>query len=145
MVDNIVHKGDFAKHVRYTPDICPLIVDLMAKGLTPIQVAAKLHISKDRFIDWASSAAYADFREAVKIGLTLCEAYWIEKGQQGMLGELDKFKEATYKLYMAHNFNWAEKSEQKIESTTRVLSDEELENKIKVYLETIKNDGNSGN
>ena len=127
-------------HGKYSPELCPLLIDLMGRGMTPAQVASRLHVSKQRLMEWAANPEYKDFKEALEIGMTKCEAYWTDKGQSGMVGELDKFKESTYKLYMSQHFSWAEKTEQKVESTTRSLSDAELEERIKTYITTVGKD-----
>jgi hypothetical protein len=121
----------------YDEAMLPIIIQLMSKGSTPVQVAAALHVPVRVFQNWLynTEPKYNDLRDAVEMGMTACEAYWESVGQQAMVGEIKDFRDSIYKLYMGQKFKWSEKQEiTTIGETQKLLSDEELENKIGKYL-----------
>ena len=124
--------------------VLPQITELMAKGATPVQVAAAMHISKQDFQEWLMNPdpKYNDLRKVVELGLTEAEAYWETRGQQAILGQIRYFRESTYKLFMENRFKWTEKTEtqQIIKSSEQLLSNEALDEQLKAYLEKYTND-----
>ena len=117
-----------------SPEILIKIVDWMSQGMTPVQVAAKIGISKQKLTSLVARPENEDLREQMDLGMTKFEAYMEDVGQQ-LIGAKSG-KESVWKEFMMKYFNWNNKTEVKVnDDWIKNASDEELKELVKTNLE----------
>ncbi len=121
---------------KYNPEyVFTVVLNTMKNGGFPIEVAANLHISTITFQSWLRDPNKQDLRDIFDLGCTYCEAFWTDKGRKGALGDLDAFRESTYKTIMSNKFGWSDKNiEKETTKNKNDLSDEELDARIRALL-----------
>ena len=118
--------------------IIPTLIEKMSNGASFVEVAASLHISKERLQKWLSEESTPEIQEALNLGKTLYEAYFERIGKAGMMGEIDGFKDSVWNKFMQNKFKWSDKSENVEVKPVQHLSDEMLQDKIKAMTEKLK-------
>lgn len=132
--------------MNITPSLITKVLELMAKGSSLTQVAARVGMSKAKFnrlltSDKEDEKLQNDLKDAIEYGHTLHEAHFEDFYVEAMKGETFKIidgkvirtdvKEGLIKAYMQNKFKWADKTENK-ESKDSIaeLSDAELAEQI---------------
>ena len=123
---------------KYQPHFPSEIVRLGSEGKSQTQMAAALGVDRHTIANWSKDPAKPEFKEAMRLALTLAEAYWENIGQQGTRGNLPKFIPASWIYMMKCRYadNWREVNESKIDlnNTVKTMTDEELEETIKALV-----------
>ena len=111
-----------------TPDLLIAIERSMANGEGLVEVAAKLGLSLRYFKQLVRENQ--DLHDAVDVGLTAYEAYFLRKGKELAFGELQG-KDAAWYKFMEAEFGWSTKNTLKLEDEIKNKTDEELDAEIK--------------
>lgn len=67
---------------KYRPEHCQLVLDLMRKGYSKVAVAAEIGIDRSNLFQWIEDIP--EFRDAVKKGELLSQAWWEREGLIGL-------------------------------------------------------------
>jgi hypothetical protein len=66
----------------YRPEYCQVVEDLMAQGMSMIEVSAHLKVTKQTFLNWTK--AHEEFFDSYRRGKVLCQAWWEKAGREGL-------------------------------------------------------------
>jgi len=103
---------------KFKPDKHPIqFLQLAREGMSNVEIAANFNISIKTLDRWAE--VYQDFQVAFEIGAALHEAWWLEKGKDGL--EKRSFNTALYKFLTSNKLGYSEKSENTNFNTNRVI------------------------
>ena len=100
------------RHSKYTPDMCDIIVECMAEGMSIKEVSAKLGVSYETICQWREKDGEwfkKDISDAIKSGVYLSEAWWLEHGRTKL--ETKEFNSTLWYMNMKNRFGWADKHE----------------------------------
>lgn len=67
---------------KYKPEHCQLALDLMRKGYSKVAVAAEIGINRSNLFQWIEEIP--EFRDAIKQGELLSQAWWEREGLIGL-------------------------------------------------------------
>ncbi len=114
----------------YRPEYCERVLTLGRDGKSHAQIAADLGVSRQTLHNWA--AAHAEFAEAIAWSRDLAQAWFENKGQDG-LGD-NRFNAALWSKQMAARFR-SEYCERTVlagdpDAPLKGLSDDDLDAKI---------------
>jgi hypothetical protein len=84
----------------YEPDFCARVIELGKAGKSKAQMAASFDVSRQTIDNWA--AAHEEFLEALNRAMAHCQAWWEDKGQEGM--EVPGFNAAVWKKSVEARF-----------------------------------------
>lgn len=119
------------------------ILDMMGDGASLQEVKADLNISNDQHARWMEppTAAkegetpedtYGEYRETIKRGTELSEAWWLRKGRTNL--STRDFSAVLWHMNMQNRFGWSNRSDVKAQvqakvktATTTVANMEDLE------------------
>lgn len=133
---------------KYKPEHCEELIELMSKGLSFEASAAAMGFHKDTLYNWVKH--YPDFKEAKEIATAKSLLFWEKLGIDHIINKSESYGQgegsssrslnaAVWCFNMKNRFQWRDKqkdeSEVVVNNNISQLSDEELENKIKKYLE----------
>jgi hypothetical protein len=96
----------------YSPDMLPVILELMEQGASKVEVCAAIGICNDTLIEWCKpTGTYYNkaFSETVKKGEQLSQAWWEKNGRKNL--ENPKFNYTGWYMNMKNRFKWADKQE----------------------------------
>ena len=123
---------------KYKPEFVADVIRMGQEGKSKTQMAAALGVDRHTVDDWSKDARKPEFSEALKLALTCAEAYWENIGQQGTKGVLPKFNSSSWIYTMKCRFrdNWKDQTESRVDisNTVKTMTDEELEDIIKVLV-----------
>jgi hypothetical protein len=97
------------RNITITPDMHIKIIEWMSEGLTPVQVASKLGLSKQRLDRLVARPEMEDLRETMELGFTHYEAYMESVGQKLIGSKIGK--ESVWKSFMMKYFDWNDKKD----------------------------------
>lgn len=105
-------KWSTGRPTKYRPEMCERVVELFSQGASKAEVCADLRINFDTCREWEVSNK--DFSEAIRNGLVLAEAWWSNKGKEGM--ESKNFNPAIWIFNMKNRFrhNWRDTTEHEL-------------------------------
>jgi len=114
-------KPDKAKRKRgrpskYDPAFCDLVLELGEQGKSRMQMAARLGVTYDTFLEWQKR--HPDFLEAVKFSQVLAQEWWEDAGQRGLtMGKA--FNGVAFVFQMKNRFrtDYSDKIEVKHDAT----------------------------
>ena len=91
---------------KYSPEIGEIVFGLMDDGLSVVQVARKLNVSRSTIYKWADdNTEFSDtFTRAREAG----EAHWEYKFTAMMQSRASDSSQSLIKLYFANRFKWSE-------------------------------------
>lgn len=112
--------------MEVTPDLIMKLEELMKSGATPVQVAARLGVSKTSLMKAVNNPNNTDLREAFERGMTFLEAAFELKGNDLISGEIKGAVPIWLKFMQKYFDGWTEKSEVKIDSPLKAMSDADL-------------------
>lgn len=129
-----------ARPTKYRKEMCERIPDLMAEGMSKVEVCAELGIHYSTFLDWQKNIP--EFSESVKTGEQLSAAWWEKQGRTNL--ENKEFQAALWYMNMKNRFKWADK--QQVEHTgkdggpieSEIKGTMSVEEAARVYRETLK-------
>ena len=107
---------------KYEPSMCARVIELGKQGLSKVQIAADLGISKDTFCSWVNEIPA--FSDAVKTSMTFSEEWWSKQAMNG-LWEVEgkpKLNATLWYMNMKNRFGWADKQEHKFEVVKQLES-----------------------
>lgn len=81
---------------------CRVALECFAQGMTFVEVAAELGISKPTIYSWCDR--YPAFKSAVELGRTLQEADWSRKGRDNL--DNKEFQTSLYRFLSVNQFGW---------------------------------------
>lgn len=84
----------------YRPEFCERVIDLGKKGFSPAQIANDLDVLRETLYDW--SKAHPEFSTAFTRAKVAAQAYWEEKGHEGLGAE--RFNALVWKTSMQARF-----------------------------------------
>lgn len=96
----------------YSPDMLPIIIDLMSQGASKVEVCAAISICNDTLCEWCKPTSKyfnKDFSETIKKGERLSQAWWEANGRKNL--ENPKFNYTGWYMNMKNRFKWADKHE----------------------------------
>ncbi len=119
---------------HYDPSLCDIFVELSARGCSQVEICARVGMSYDQHLRYQKK--YPEYRESVKRGVFLCQAWWETEGRKNM-GNRD-FNYTGWYMNMKNRFRnsdipWTDSKEIKHSGGVSVSkeSDEELDNRIR--------------
>lgn len=94
---------------KYDIQFCEEIINFMQTGKSLTAFAAHIDVSKDTIYEW--SKVHPEFSDALAIAKTKCEAFWEQKGIEGLFIEKDKrLNTSLWTFYMKCRFGWKEET-----------------------------------
>jgi transposase len=105
----MAHPG--GRPTKYKKEYCELIPDLMAEGMSKVEVCAELGICYQTFLNW--QAKHPKFLESIKKGEDLSRAWWMTQGRINL--ENRNFNAVLWFMNMRNRHEWSNK--QKVEIT----------------------------
>lgn len=99
---------------KYNKAMCKRAVELMAQGLSKMQVALRLGVSNVTLYNWITELDEdgnpnpmfkPDFFNAIKIGEDFCQDWWMLAGQFNLANK--DFNVGLYAIQMANRFGWS--------------------------------------
>lgn len=95
---------------RFKPDVHPLAyIDYSREGLSEVEIAAKFGVSVHSMNKWVEK--FEQFALAHEIGTALHEAWWLEKGKEGLNSR--HFNTPLFKFLTGNKLGYSEKIENK--------------------------------
>ena len=91
---------------KYSPEIGEVVFDLMDDGLSVVQVARKLNVSRSTIYKWAEDNS--DFSDTLTRAREASEAFWEYKFTSMMQSRASDSSQSLIKLYFANRFSWRE-------------------------------------
>ena len=92
---------------KYTKDVNELVLDLMDKGKSIVQVARHLNVARSTIYKWAEDNI--EFSDTVTRAKDYSEAYWETEFQQMMYSR--ETQPQLVRLYMGNRFGWREQDQ----------------------------------
>ncbi len=88
------------------------IVELYAQGYSDAEVAAEMKITIKEYYSQISDNA--TFAKLVEFGRTLSQAFWEGAARKNLANK--QFNTPLWSFYMKNKFNWADKTESKVDA-----------------------------
>ncbi|MBW2610684.1 MAG: hypothetical protein JRC68_10135 [Deltaproteobacteria bacterium] len=92
---------------KYRKEHCDVVVNLMKKGWSKVEVCAQLEIDYHTFLSWQEK--HKPFLQSVKRGDKLSEAWWMGKGRISLNDST--FNSTLWYMNMKNRHGWADKTE----------------------------------
>ena len=91
---------------KYSAEVGEVVFDLMDDGLSVVQVARKLNVSRSTIYKWAEDNS--DFSDTLTRAREASEAFWEDKFINLMQSRASDSSQSLIKLYFANRFKWSE-------------------------------------
>ena len=91
---------------KYSPEIGEVVFSLMDDGLSVVQVARKLNVSRSTIYKWAEDNS--EFSDTLTRAREASEAFWEYKFTAMMQSRASDSSQSLIKLYFANRFSWSE-------------------------------------
>lgn len=88
---------------KYEPWMNETAMKLFEQGKSVVAVCAALRIVKDTYYNWKRDPEHP-FYPIASQGEILSQAYWEERGESGIFGEIDKFAGSSWQFVMKNRF-----------------------------------------
>lgn len=111
---------------KYDPAFIDRLPELYAQGMSHVEVATELGVSKARFYDYMDK--YEEFRDAVKENVSLSEGWWASQGRSNL--ENPKFRDILWSMNMRNRHGWGEKRKVQIRGFAKAKTPNEKMNCI---------------
>jgi transposase-like protein len=92
---------------KYTKDVNEVVLDLMDKGKSIVQVARHLNVARSTIYKWAEDNI--EFSDTLTRAKDYSEAYWETEFQQMMYSR--ESQPQLVRLYMGNRFGWREQDQ----------------------------------
>jgi len=122
---------------KYTPEMCTRLVRLMQDGMAIVEVAADFGVNRRTIYAWEKDPNKPEFAEAISLGRTLSEAWWVRHGRLGTIGALAKFNANSWMYTMKCRFGkkWLQDNTSQINvSNLKEMGDADIEAALKELL-----------
>ena len=94
---------------KYNEQLSEQIINFMSEGKSLTAFAASINVCKDTIYEWTKK--HPEFSDALGIAKTKCEAFWEQKGMEGLFIEKDKrLNTSLWTFYMKCRFGWKEET-----------------------------------
>ena len=103
----------------YSPDMCAKAYELFTVGASIVKVCVKLGIVKDTYYRWKKE--HPEFGEMAEAGEQASQAYWEDKGEAGIDGEIDKFAGSSWQFVMKNRFRADYRDEQAVQTNNTLI------------------------
>ncbi len=104
-------EGMAGRPTKYRKEYCERVPELMAEGMSKVEVCAELGVDYHTFLSWQEK--HPRFLQSIKKGNRLSEAWWMREGR---LALRDKdFNYTGWYMNMRNRHGWADKTENKNE------------------------------
>jgi len=91
---------------KYSAEVGEVVFSLMDDGLSVVQVARKLNVSRSTIYKWAEDNS--DFSDTLTRAREASEAFWEYKFTSMMQSRASDSSQSLIKLYFANRFSWRE-------------------------------------
>lgn len=93
----------------YKPEFCAQVVELGKEGLSRVQIAGRLGVSKYTILDWERQ--HDEFSNAMHEAMSFSQVWWEDLGQSGVTAE--RFNANAYSLQVRNRFpkDWRDRQE----------------------------------
>lgn len=97
---------------KYDSEYCELVIALSRhEGLLQYQLAERLEIPYSTMMEWKKR--YVEFSQALKVSVSACEVWWVEKAKSCLILDKDsKFSAAVWIFLMKNKFGYTDKREE---------------------------------
>lgn len=86
----------------YKPEFCATATEILSRGKSLAAVCAALKVTRQSLYNWKDS--HPEFRVALDEGMQACQAYWEDMGENGIVGNYEKFSSAPWIFSMKNRF-----------------------------------------
>jgi len=126
---------EFGRPTLYKPEYCQQAIEIMRGGGSRREICLDLSICYQTFLNWLnpSHASYKkDFFEAVKLGDSLCQAWWEKQGRIGTFGGIEGMNATMYQFNMKNRFKEEWRDKQEIQQTTTIvdMTDDDINDEL---------------
>lgn len=97
------------RKTKYKKKYCEMLIDFMAKGLSPTAFAGEISVNPDTVYEWFK--VHPEFSESLKIGKAKTALYFEKMGISAMAGKIAGFQQSTYIFTMKNKCGWTDKNE----------------------------------
>lgn len=117
----------------YNESMCEEAIQILSSGKSIARLATNLGVCRDSIYEWRDK--HPEFARALKMGKDACQAYWEDIGENGAIGEFEKFSAPTWIFTMKNRFRDDYADEKKEEKDTsqsvleKIISGELIVNK----------------
>jgi DNA-binding XRE family transcriptional regulator len=129
--------------IEYKRDTNRRIIECGKLGMSLVQMAAELGISRKTLIRWSTDTSKVGFIEAFDLAQTLAQAHMEDIGFKGMRGMYKGFNGPTYLQTMKVRYkdDYSEIDTHKVDfnSVVKAMSDAEINDKLKEMLDKASN------
>lgn len=87
---------------KYKPEMCEIAQELLSKGKSLAAICREFKISRQCLYNWLESNP--DFKESVDAGIQAAQAHWEDIGENGVVGNYEKFSAPTWIFTMKNRF-----------------------------------------
>lgn len=101
--------SEVGRPTKYKPEMCEVVVELMARGASKFEVAAEIGVCMDTVTEWQKPENNEAFSAAIKKGEQLSRAWWEKNGRINL--ENKDFSPTLWYMNMKNRFGWADKQE----------------------------------
>lgn len=89
-------------HKKYRKEMCGIAEQVLAGGESLAAICADLDITRTTLYEWRDN--HADFKDAINRGLQKAQRRWEKIGQDGIVGNYEKFNSAPWIFTMKNRF-----------------------------------------
>ncbi len=87
---------------KYNQDMCLKAHELLSRGKSLAAICREFKISRKTLYNWMD--AHPEFREIIDIGMQAAQARWEDMGEDGVVGNCEKFSAPTWIFTMKNRF-----------------------------------------
>lgn len=109
---------------KYTPDMCDTLISMMRTGASIGEVSTTLGIGRTTVYNWRKpDGKYynPDFAEALEMGLTYSEAWWLRQGRENLCKR--SFNYQLWFTNMCNRFGWSNRAKKRGDTVTYFVRD----------------------
>jgi len=132
--------------IEYKRDTNRRIIECGKLGMSIIQMAAELGVSRKTLLRWSTDSSKPGFIEAFDLAQTYAQAHMEDIGFKGMRGMYKGFNGPTYLQTMKVRYkdDYSEVDTHKVDfsSLVKAMSDTEINDKLKEMMDKANNQSN---
>ena len=114
---------------KFEPWMVDKAHELFSQGKSITQVCCGLGIVRETYYQWAKNPDHPFYYHAKK-GEQLSQAYWEDKGREGIFGEIDKFAGSSWQFVLKNRFRDSYQADNKDEKPVNETLLEKLLEKL---------------
>ncbi len=116
--------------LKYRKSMCDDIVKMMSQGDSIEECCSTFGCSSITLYRWANDPRKPEFKDALNLGRTLSEAWWMRLGRKGMLGEIKGWSAVSWIFTMKCRFHWKETQVLETLDSVKMVSPAELDKRV---------------